>query len=245
MIDNAAEIGQWLQDNNITKYLINEDLSVDVNQTVVLTNSDLKELPVQFNSIQGALYLNNNKLITLKGCPKKVNSHFIIEHNELVSLEHCPEIIGGHFECHYNKLESLKHGPKSVGRNYVCSHNYLKSLEHCPETIIANFDCGSNYIEDLKYLPSFIGGNLYVSYQDIMLIRNFNTTLNGTFNHVVENHDWKAGNVIRNLKDYYEFNGSKYIVTLSGKELSSIIMHQKLSKSVPNKEIDITKKNKI
>lgn len=245
MIDNAAEIGQWLEEHNITKYLINEDLSVDVDGAVILNNLGLTELPVQFNIIKTSLYLNDNKLTTLKGCPRQLGGHFIIDHNELVSLEYCPEIIKGNFDCKYNKLESLEYGPKTVGRDYVCSHNYLKSLEHSPEHIGNNFDCGSNYIEDLKYLPKTIDGDLLVSYQDIMLIREFPTKLKGNFIHAVKKNDMKAGNVIRTLADYYEPEGDKYIVSLSATALSYIIMHQNLNKSIRNKKNPANNKNKI
>lgn len=242
MFNNRADIEKWLEDNEVSRYIINDDLSVDIDGSFALTNSDITELPVQFNSIKSSLYLNNNKLTTLKGCPKYLGGHFIISYNNLTSLEYCPEIIKGTFDCRNNKLKSLEYGPKYVGKDYVCAHNNLKSLEHCTDTIFYNFDCSVNKLWSLKDLPSEIGGNLYVSYQEIMNIFEFNTNLKGTFNHAVEANDMNAGNVIRNLKDYYEPIQDKYMVTLSMQELKSIILHQQLTKSVPNKDSHIKKK---
>lgn len=80
---------------------------------------DLKGCPIK---IGGNLYLYENKLKSLEGCPEEVN-RLLIGNNELESLKGCPMRILGDFNCSNNKLTSLEFGPISVGGYYSISDN--------------------------------------------------------------------------------------------------------------------------
>ena len=75
---------------NIIDYTINSDGTVDVNGTVYLKSSLLREIPIQFGAV-GSFYCNHNLLTSLEGCPKEVKGDFFCENNKLTSLEGCPE----------------------------------------------------------------------------------------------------------------------------------------------------------
>jgi len=67
-----------------------------------------------------------------------------ISNNErLVSLEGCPKEVGGDFVCVVNyMLETLEGGPEKVGGSFVCSANEsLKSLKGCPREVGGSFEC--------------------------------------------------------------------------------------------------------
>jgi hypothetical protein len=89
---------------NIKNYTINPDGSIDVNDDVNLWGKSLTELPLTFNRIEGYFDCSNNKLTTLKGCPRWVDSDFNCDDNRLTSLEFSPDYVGGYFSCEYNNL---------------------------------------------------------------------------------------------------------------------------------------------
>ena len=89
---------------NIKNYTINSDGSIDVVGDVNLWGKSLTELPLTFNRIEGYFDCSNNKLTTLKGCPRWVDSDFNCDDNRLTSLEFSPDYVGGYFSCEYNNL---------------------------------------------------------------------------------------------------------------------------------------------
>jgi hypothetical protein len=62
----------------------------------------------EITSVGGSFNCNNNKLTSLKGCPKIVGGDFFCSNNLLTSLEGAPEIIGVDFFCTFNNLTSLE-----------------------------------------------------------------------------------------------------------------------------------------
>ena len=160
---------------NINNYTINDNGSIDVDGSVYLkpvfsytakeaSNTSLKEIPVKFSKISGNFFCSNNKLTSLKGCPKLVN---------------------GDFGCHNNKLTSLNGGPEKVGGDFYCSGNKLTSLVGCPEIIGTDFYCLSNKITNFKGISDFFDGKFYclgnpiweifnLFYSDVRCIRLIN-----------------------------------------------------------------------
>ena len=132
MLKSKNEIQQWLKNNNISDYTINEDLTVDVYETVDLRSRNLTEIPIQFGIVKKDFNCYINKLESLKGCPVDVGGNFLCSGNRLTSLEHSPQSINGHFACGDNKLTNLKDGPKYVAENYVCEKNPLDNFEYLP-----------------------------------------------------------------------------------------------------------------
>ena len=89
---------------NIINYTINPDGSIDVNGNVYLYNESLTELPLTFNKVTGYFECSNNRLTTLKGCPRWVGGSFTCYNNRLTSLEFSPDYVGGYFNCDDNYL---------------------------------------------------------------------------------------------------------------------------------------------
>lgn len=98
------EIHEICRQYNITNYTINDDMSIDVDGIVNLYRKGLTELPLQFNRVSESFECPENRLTTLKGCPKYV---------------------GGSFYCNENKLTSLQYAPKEVAGGIFISNNEL------------------------------------------------------------------------------------------------------------------------
>ena len=70
-------IKDWLDEKEIENYIINDNLTIDVDfysYGVNLENKNLEKIPdfIQFNEIKGDFSCANTNLITLRGCPKIV-----------------------------------------------------------------------------------------------------------------------------------------------------------------------------
>lgn len=134
-IGQEVQIRKWLDEHDIEKYTINDDLTIDVKGSVDLNGFTDKKLPdyIQFGKITEYFYIY--------GCPK------------LESLEGCPKEVGIDFYCFNCKnLESLKGAPKEVGSDFWCNNcSNLKSLEGCPKKVGGGFWCynsGKRFTED-------------------------------------------------------------------------------------------------
>lgn len=138
-------IEKWLDKYKIkNNYTINNDFTIDVDGFVYLNNWNLKELPeyIQFNIITGSFYCSENKLTSLRGCPREVR---------------------GIFNCSNNKLTSLEGAPKEVGSDFYCYNNQLTSLEGAPEIVKGKFNCSGNQLTSLKGVPSEVGKDFVYS----------------------------------------------------------------------------------
>ena len=93
---------------DITRYTINSDGTVDVNNDVNLRVKGLTKLPLKFGIVKGSFDCGDNELTTLEGSPIEVS---------------------GGFKCNNNKLTSLEGSPREVGRVFYCSGNQLTTLE--------------------------------------------------------------------------------------------------------------------
>jgi hypothetical protein len=120
-------IKKWLDEHRIFDYTINNDMTIDLigstfkNHDLELHSCKLTEFPsyIQFGHVKGWVDLRDNKLTSLRGCPKN---------------------IGGFFDCAYNNLKSLEGGPEKVGGDYMCFSNLdLVSLEGAPRLLYPSF----------------------------------------------------------------------------------------------------------
>ena len=153
-LQTKEEIENWLNQYAIEKYTINDNLTVDVNESVDISFKSLTKIPIKFNKIKGSFDCSNNKLTSLKGCPEFLSNYFKCSTNKLESLEYSPEEVGGYYDCHENsELTSLKYSPNKVVGSFYCHRCKLTSLEHCPKIINGIFRCGYNELETLEYFP--------------------------------------------------------------------------------------------
>jgi len=107
MLQTKREIQAWLDNYNIQQYIINEDLTVDVDTDVDLYGQELIEIPIQFGIIEGDFQCNSNILTSLKGCPFEIKRNFNCSLNPITNLEFSPKIIKGDFKCYSTPLKSL------------------------------------------------------------------------------------------------------------------------------------------
>lgn len=105
------------------KIKINEDGSIDIDDSVFLNGSEIKKIPFKFGKVSGNFECYGCRLTSLEGSPREV---------------------GGDFKCNNNRLVNLKYSPIEVGRNFDCSDNNLKSVEGMSVEIGGNFYCYYN-----------------------------------------------------------------------------------------------------
>jgi len=136
-IGKRAQIIKWLDSFKIENYIINDDLTIDVNGNVNLDQESLTCLPsfIKFNKVSGNFSYFYNQLTSLEGCPTIVCGSFNCANNQLTSLEGCPRTVSDSFYCNNNQLISLEGCPTIVGVSFHCHHNkkrfseeYVRSL---------------------------------------------------------------------------------------------------------------------
>lgn len=106
--------------------------------------------------ITGYFSCSDNKLTSLKNCPKVIGGFFDCADNYLTDLVGTPSYIGGSIYCSINQLTSLEGCPKIVHGDFRCSNNKLSSLKGCPEIIYGSFECSDNQLADLENGPKYV-----------------------------------------------------------------------------------------
>src|SRR5271157_1945890 len=105
-VGKRAQIIKWLDTYEVTNYVINDDLTIDVKGSVHLFYKNLTKFPdfIKFNNVSGYFACHNNQLTSLVGCPSSVGSDFYCNNNQLTSLVGCPSNVGNGFYCYNNQL---------------------------------------------------------------------------------------------------------------------------------------------
>ncbi len=127
MLKTRKQIEKRLKKYEIIDYTINDDLSVNINESVSLYYKKIKEFPIQFNKVNGSFNCYYNQLTSLIGCPKEVNGGFYCSNNQLTSLKYSPKRIKGWFYCFNNEINKieLQYIPKGM-TEFVCDF-YLRN----------------------------------------------------------------------------------------------------------------------
>ena len=109
-------IESWLNKYDIRNYTINDDFTVDVSEDLYLELKDLTEFPeyIQFGIVKGYFDCEFNRLISLKGAPKRVDGNFYCSHNKLTTLKGAPETVGGSFYCSNNRVQFTEEDVRKV-----------------------------------------------------------------------------------------------------------------------------------
>lgn len=142
--DTKEKVQKWLDKMNIRNYIINDDLSVDVDGSANLIFNNLTKISVKFNNIESNFSVSENNLTTLENCPKSVKGDFGCANNWLNSLQHCPKFIGGDFYCHNNSFTSLLGIPIDINLNKLkCGDEKL--VWNWLETIISENESNITY----------------------------------------------------------------------------------------------------
>ncbi len=103
------QIKRWLDEYEISKYLINPDHTVSVDNRVDIKNCNLKSIPVKFKHIYGDFNCSNN---------------------QLTDLSWAPDITEGNFDCSYNQLTSMAGVPRTVEYTIFCNVNPFHTFKN-------------------------------------------------------------------------------------------------------------------
>lgn len=156
----------------IKDYKINKDNSIDVNESVNLTDSwtrnsanyswdDKKgkrwfrdKLPIKFGKVNGNFNISGCFLKTLEGCPTHVEGNFDCSSNKnLESLEGSPKFVGGKYNATSCNIKSLKGISNNISELYSRNnpHQHLHDIS-------LNLGFNDNLM-DLIDFPDFLKGN--------------------------------------------------------------------------------------
>lgn len=114
----------------IKNYTINDDGSVDVNESVNLSFKIMGEIRLKFGRVTGNFSVSGCSLTNLIGSPKIVYGDYYCEFNLLTSLEGCPNEIWGHFVMSYNDvLKNFDYFPKMINNDiFINNMDSLQSI---------------------------------------------------------------------------------------------------------------------
>ncbi len=70
-LKTLEETRSWLDRMDVDDYTINDDLTVDVIGDVEIAYRDLELIPVQFGVVDGLFNCAENRLVSLRGLPRK------------------------------------------------------------------------------------------------------------------------------------------------------------------------------
>lgn len=190
MFNNKIDVIMWLNKMGIENYIVNDNLTVDVDGDINLFKRELKSIPVQFNIVNGDFNCAANQLESLQGCPKFVYGDFYCYKNKIKSLTMAPEEVCGGFDCGSNNLTSLKGCPKIIKADFNCSDNNLFSLNNGPEEVGGNYSCYYNKLTSLEGVPKIITGTLHCAHNFLTYFKFFPDVVNriNLFNNKI-NHE--------------------------------------------------------
>ena len=154
----------------------------EIDGNVNLNVCGLKELP-DFSKVKvrGNFCCSKNKLISLKGAPKKVGGSFWCDSNSLINLIGAPSEVGRDFCCSKNKLISLKGAPKKVGACFYCSNNQLTNLIGAPKEVGEDFHCSNNQLTTLEGATQKVGGWFYCKNNQLTTLEGAPQKVKGDF----------------------------------------------------------------
>jgi len=133
-------IEKWLKEHDINDYIINNDLTIDLDHSLSFYFEPTSNLPkyIQFNHVNGEVNLTSTGVTSLRGFPKTIKGSLYLGRNNLKSLKYCPQ----------GEINSL-----------MIFKNSITSLKGCPSKIYNNFNCTNNPLKSLNYMPTYIGGD--------------------------------------------------------------------------------------
>lgn len=164
-------IHYFMDQINVTKYKINDDLSVDCDENVDISKRGLVRIPIKFGQINGNFDCSMNNITNLVNSPVAITGHFDCSLNRIYTLIGGPRYVAGGYYCSDNNLEDLMGFPDYCQVVFDASRNNLKRLSGCPNRIearffdisynrltslsdgplkTANYDCSHNFIVSLS-----------------------------------------------------------------------------------------------
>ena len=144
-----------LDSKNVRYHFDNGRLCVD--QDLSEAYQGLKDLTVLEGiwKINGTLFLNNNKLKDLVGCPEYIEGDLIVSANKLVSLEGAPVFIGGKLDVSWNYNLDELNGIETVKGEIVFDHTPLDP-EFDPLNPLGDYDESTKTTSRMRVLAESI-----------------------------------------------------------------------------------------
>lgn len=120
------DIEAWLRDYGVEDYVLEPDLKygfVVNTANVDLKNKGLDYLRVKFNTVSGEFCCQANRLVSLAGCPSRVNFGFWANSNCLETLQWGPVSVQGDYHVSHNNLQHFGWLPEKVSGKLFLYHN--------------------------------------------------------------------------------------------------------------------------
>lgn len=140
----------WLDHHHITKYTINNDLSVDVKETVSIHKYQHSSatIPLKFGTVKGSFVVEGCSFTTMKNGPTQVDGeYYMVDNCPLVSLEGFPKQVKNVMLVDVPSLQ-LKSDHRIEVEGKVTLHNCgLKNLEGIEKV----FSCATLELTDVIY----------------------------------------------------------------------------------------------
>jgi len=129
LLKNKTEIENWLNNNNIKKYIIHDNFDVSViENNITIRDNTIEFLPINFVGKIKYFSIYMTKLKILTGCPEEVDVFRCTHCHELSTLEGCPKKVKYFSISNCNNLSSL-FGMPGKFEEFNCSHCYnLKKI---------------------------------------------------------------------------------------------------------------------
>ena len=129
MLKTKEEIKEWLDEMKVVKYIINDDLTVDVVGNVYLDYLNIFEFPIQFRIVFGYFSCCNCELTSLKGCPTYVAHNFYCMDNNLKNLDYSPENVSGYFCSNIGSFSQEEYEQFIIERKLRKRKEFLNSIQ--------------------------------------------------------------------------------------------------------------------
>jgi hypothetical protein len=152
----------------ITSIVINDDLTVDVNGNVDLKDTDLIELPVKFNRINGYFDVRyNQNLVNTDNFPVYVKDNLFASYCGIKELTDMPLEIGGSLDISFNELSEITFskeratlGKCKIGLNLYAQNNYFYDLSENPFEVGQSIDLSYCKLYDMYGIQQTVNGLL-------------------------------------------------------------------------------------
>lgn len=139
----TTAVTTWLNNfSDVTKFTVNDDHSIDINQNAFFNKMPFKKIPVKIKTVK--------ELVVAGGL--------------LETLDNFPEVVEGNLTVMFNDLTSFKGGPRTVKGACTVEGNFeLSSFEGAPERIEGDLNIRQTGFASLQGIEDhikFIGGKL-------------------------------------------------------------------------------------
>lgn len=149
------QINKICSENNIKKYTIRYDGSIDVHDSILWVGYNVAKktrFPIKINKVSGLFTVKENNFTSMVGGPKYVDGDYICSFNQLTNLVGCPLVVTGKFSCNGNRLTSLKGCPQLSTNGYTFTGNGFPAIVYQKLLFENNMD---NINVFLKYQDHF------------------------------------------------------------------------------------------